>query len=65
MIDFEKQPLCEKCPHCIGWGYPRGEQWCSEYMDYRADGGCIYEAERRAQCKLDSYDCDYDTDCDD
>lgn len=56
MIDFEKQPHCKTCPHCVGWGYPRGEQSCAENMAYREDGSCEYVAERRAQCRLDAWD---------
>ena len=65
MIDFEKQPLCATCPHCVGWAYPRGEQSCAEHMAYSEDGSCIYAAERAAQIKLDSYDDVYDTEDDD
>lgn len=60
MIDFEKQPLCETCPFCVGWAYPRGQQECAEHMAYREDGSCIGYAERAAQIKMDSYEYDYD-----
>ena len=68
MIDFDKQPNCLHCPHCIGWAYPRGQQWCAEKMTYRQDGSCSYDAERRAQYKLDAYDdmrADYEDDYED
>lgn len=56
MIDFDKQPKCLICPHCVGWAYPRGQQSCAENMAYQQDGSCMYDAERRAQCKQDAYD---------
>lgn len=62
MINFEKQPLCETCPHCIGWAYPRGQQECAEHMAYDPDGKCMDYAELSAQIKMDSYD--YDTEDD-
>lgn len=63
MIDFDKQPHCLHCPHCVGWAYPRGQQSCAENMAYKQDGSCMYDAERRAQYRQDAYDAmrdDYD-----
>lgn len=56
MIDFDKQPHCLRCPHCVGWAYPLGEQDCAEDVAYKEDGSCMYDAERRAQYKQDAYD---------
>lgn len=53
-IDFDKQPLCRICPHCVGWAYPK--QVCAEDMVYKEDGSCMYDAEHIAQMKLDAYD---------
>lgn len=56
MIDFEKQPHCRTCPHCVGWAYPLGQQDCAERVAYKEDGSCFIAAERAAQCKQDAYD---------
>lgn len=53
-IDFDKQPLCRICPHCVGWAYPKQE--CAEGMVYEEDGSCMDYAERIAQIRLDSYE---------
>ena len=56
MIDFDKQPHCRTCPHCVGWAYDEGQQDCAENVAYKEDGSCMFIAERRAQCKMDAWD---------
>lgn len=56
MIDFNKQPHCRTCYHCIGNG---SDLRCAERMEYKEDGSCKWEAEKREQCRWDELT-DYD-----
>ena len=58
MIDFNKQPRCASCPYCLSYGENCFR--CAERMEYKEDGSCKWEAEKREQCRWDAL-----TDCDD
>lgn len=56
MTDFNKQPHCLTCCYCNKYSE---NPYCAERMEYKEDGSCKWEAEKREQCRWDALT-DYD-----